>query len=126
MPKEFSRGRRVGEQLQRELAKLLQFEVKDPRISGVTVQAVQPSKDLAVAKVFYTVMGDKDLAEVQQGLEKSAGFLRRELAQRLIMRHVPSLIFKYDDSVVRGASLSQLIDEAVATDRARHDEDEEE
>ena len=126
MPREFSRGRRVGEQLQRELAKLLQFEIKDPRIVGVTVQAVQPSKDLAVAKVFYTVMGDKELAEVQQGLEKSAGFLRRELGQRLIMRHVPSLIFKYDDSVVRGASLSQLIDEAVATDRARHDEDEEE
>ncbi len=124
MPKEFSRGRRVGEQLQRELAKLLQFEVKDPRVTGVTVQAVQPSRDLSVAKVFYTVMGDKEVAEVQLGLEKSAGFLRHELGQRLIMRHVPSLVFKYDDSVVRGATLSQLIDEAVATDRARHDEEE--
>lgn len=124
MPKEFSRSRRVGEQLQRELAKLLQFEVKDPRVAGVTVQAVQPSRDLAVAKVFYTVMGEKDLAEVQQGLEKSAGFLRHELGQRLILRHVPSLVFKYDDSVVRGATLSQLIDEAVSSDRARHDEEE--
>jgi len=124
MPKEFSRSRRVGEQLQRELAKLLQFEVKDPRVTGVTVQAVEPSRDLSVAKVFYTVMGDKELAEVQQGLEKSAGFLRHELGQRLIMRHVPSLVFKYDDSVVRGATLSQIIDEAVATDRARHDEEE--
>lgn len=124
MPREFSRSRRVGEQLQRELAKLLQFEVKDPRVTGVTVQAVEPSRDLSVAKVFYTVMGDKELAEVQQGLEKSAGFLRHELGQRLIMRHVPSLVFKYDDSVVRGATLSQIIDEAVATDRARHDEEE--
>ena len=64
------------------------------------------------------------LLPVQQGLEKSAGFLRHELGQRLIMRHVPSLVFKYDDSVVRGATLSQIIDEAVATDRARHDEEE--
>ena len=103
---------------------MLQFEVKDPRVTGVTVQAVEPSRDLSVAKVFYTVMGDKELAEVQQGLEKSAGFLRHELGQRLIMRHVPSLVFKYDDSVVRGATLSQIIDEAVATDRARHDEEE--
>lgn len=124
MPKEFSRSRRVGEQLQRELAKLLQFEVKDPRVAGVTVQAVEPSRDLSVARVFYTVMGDHDLAEVQKGLEKSAGFLRHELGQQLVMRHVPALVFKYDDSVARGASLSQLIDEAVATDRARHDEEE--
>ncbi|MFO7603077.1 MAG: 30S ribosome-binding factor RbfA [Gammaproteobacteria bacterium] len=125
MPKEFSRSRRVGEQLQRELAQLLQLEVKDPRVTGVTVQAVQASRDLSVAKVFYTVMGDdNDLAAVQQGLEKSAGFLRRALGQRLVMRHVPSLIFKYDDSVVRGSQLSQLIDEAVAVDRARHKEDE--
>lgn len=124
MPKEFSRSRRVGEQLQRELAQLLQFEVKDPRVAGVTIQAVDASRDLSFAKVFYTVMGDdKDLAQVQQGLEKSAGFLRRELGQRLVMRHVPSLVFKYDDSIVRGSNLSQLIDEAVAADRAKHDEE---
>ena len=124
MPKEFSRSRRVGEQIQRELAQLLQFEVKDPRITGVTVQAVEPSRDLSVAKVFYTVMGDSiDLEQVQHGLEKSAGFLRRELGQRLVMRHVPSLVFKYDDSIVRGSNLSQLIDQAVASDRAKHDED---
>lgn len=123
MPKEFSRSRRVGEQLQRELAQLLQLEVKDPRVAGVTVQAVQVSRDLSYAKVFYTVMADKDIETVQQGLEKSAGFLRRELGQRLVMRHVPSLMFKYDASVERGSSLSQLIDEAVASDRDKHDED---
>jgi ribosome-binding factor A len=124
MPKEFSRNRRVGEQLQRELAQLLQFESKDPRVAGVTVQAVQVSKDLSVAKVYYTIMGKSASAEAQAGLEKAAGFLRRELGQRLVMRHVPSLVFKYDDSIERGSSLSQLIDEAVASDRAKHEEDE--
>lgn len=124
MPKEFSRNRRVGEQLQRELAQLLQFESKDPRVAGVTVQAVQVSKDLSVAKVYYTIMGKDASAEAQTGLEKAAGFLRRELGHRLVMRHVPSLVFKYDDSIERGSSLSQLIDEAVASDRAKHEEDE--
>lgn len=124
MPKEFSRSRRVGEQLQRELAQLLQFEIKDPRVVGVTIQSVDASRDLSYAKVFYTVMGDEnDLAQVQQGLEKAGGFLRRELGKRLVMRHVPSLVFKYDDSIVRGSNLSQLIDKAVASDRAKHDED---
>jgi len=123
MPKEFSRSRRVGEQLQREIAQLLQVEVKDPRVAGVTVQAVEVSRDLSYAKVFYTIMADKDLEEVQQGLEKAAGFLRRELGKSLVMRHVPSLRFKYDASIERGSSLSQLIDEAVASDRDKNEED---
>lgn len=123
MPKEFSRSRRVGEQLQREIAQLLQLEVKDPRVAGVTVQAVDVSRDLSYAKVFYTVMDGKDLDEVQQGLDKAAGFLRRELGKSLVMRHVPALRFKYDASVERGSSLSQLIDNAVASDRDKSDEE---
>ena len=123
MPKEFSRNRRVGEQLQRELAQLIQFESKDPRLTGVTLQAVKVSRDLSTAKVFYTVMGKADLHAVQAGLEKASGFFRHELGQRLSLRAIPSLKFLHDDSIVRGVALSQLIDEAVASDQAKHGEE---
>ena len=123
MPKEFSRSRRVAEQLQRELAQLLQFESKDPRVTGVTIQAVKLSRDLSVAKVYYTVLGDTEPTSVQQGLEKAAGYLRHELGQRMKMRAIPVLRFLHDESISRGTALSQLIDEAVASDQAKHNEE---
>lgn len=115
MAKEFSRSDRVAEQLQRELADLLQFEVKDPRVGQVTVTEVQVSGDLAHAKVFFSTQGDAKAAE--QGLTKAAGFLRSQLSHRLMLRSVPQLHFSYDNSIDRGFQLSQLIDTAIASDK---------
>jgi len=114
MAKEFARSQRVAEQIQRELADLLQFEVKDPRVSRVTVTEVEVTGDLAHAKVFYS--STESSPELQQGLEKAAGFLRSQLSQRMLMRTVPQLHFVYDASIERGMKLSRLIDEAVAQD----------
>lgn len=115
MMKEFFRHQRVAEQIQRELADLLQSEVKDPRLSMVTVTEVEVTNDLAHAKVYYTAA--ERTAELDQGLRKATGFLRSQLAQRLVMRTVPQLSFIYDASIVRGAQLAKLIDEAVAQDK---------
>jgi ribosome-binding factor A len=79
MAKDFARSDRVAEQMLRELADLLQFEVKDPRVGMVTVTEVQVSGDMAHAKIFYSAnVGDDAKAAValQKGLEKAAGFLR--------------------------------------------------
>jgi len=120
MAKEFSRSQRVSEQIQRELADLLQFEVKDPRIGMITITQVEVSGDLAHAKVYYSApVADQALqnaAEIQKGLEKSAGFLRGQLAKRMLLRTVPQLHFVYDSSIDRGMRLSKLIDEALAPD----------
>lgn len=118
MAKDFPRTRRIGEQLQRELAELIRDELNDPRVGMVTVSAVEVTRDLAHAKVFVAVLG----ADAQQtdesitALKSAAGFLRKLLGQRLRLRTVPALHFHYDDSFDRGARLSQLIDEAVARD----------
>ena len=120
MPREFPRSRRVGEQIQRELAELIRDEVKDPRVGMVTVSAVEVTKDLAHAKVYITVLNGEP-AESVEGLTRAAGFLRRELGRRMTMRSVPLLHFQYDDSVSRGNELSALIDQAIASDR--HDDD---
>jgi ribosome-binding factor A len=123
MAKEFARSQRIAEQLQRELADLLQFEVKDPRVNRVTVTEVEVSGDLAHAKVFYS--STEHTPDLQKGLEKAAGFLRSQLSQRMLMRTVPQLHFVYDASIERGMALSQLIDQAVAEDKQRESDDSE-
>ena len=125
MPRDFSRTRRVGEQLQRELAVLVRDEINDPRIGMVSISGVEVSRDLSHAKVFFSTMGDAQEADVSlQVLQGAAGFLRRLLGQRLVMRHVPQLHFKQDHSLEQGAHLSALIDSAVRADR-RNDDDSE-
>jgi ribosome-binding factor A len=117
MAKDFSRSDRVSEQIRRELADLLQFEVKDPRVGMVTITEVEVSGDLAHAKVFYSapVQDDSQTStELQKGLEKSAGFLRSQLGKRMSVRTVPQLHFVYDTSIDHGMKISRLIEEALA------------
>lgn len=121
MPKDFSRTRRVSEQIQRELAQLIQQEIHDPRLGMVTVAGVEVSRDLAVAKVFVTSLDDGEKLEQSLAvLKKAAGFLRHELGRRLTTRTVPELRFIYDATIQRGNELSSLIDEAVARDKDNH------
>ena len=118
MPKDFSRTRRVGEQIQRELAQLIQRELQDPRLGLVTVSAVEVSRDLAVAKVFVSHLGESEEApQIIEALSKAAGFLRHELGRRMTIRAVPELRFYYDETIVRGNRLASLIDAAVKHDK---------
>jgi ribosome-binding factor A len=114
MAKEFSRSQRVAEQIRRELADLLQFEVKDPSASKVTLTEVEVTNDLAHAKIYFVT--HEDATTAANALGKVAGFLRRQLSKRLLMRTVPQLHFVYDESLDRGMRLSQLIDQARSTD----------
>jgi len=112
MAKEFSRSNRIAEQMRRELADLLQFEVKDPRIGMVTVTEVEVTGDMEHAKIFYSAQADTPA--LQAGLEKSAGFLRTQIAKRMLLRKVPQLHFVYDSSIDYGMKMGKLIDEALA------------
>jgi ribosome-binding factor A len=121
--REFSRSRRVGEQIQRELAELVQRELKDPRLGMVTISSVDVTKDLSVAKVYFTVLNpDHDTAQTQEGLTSAGGFLRRELAHRMKLRVVPELRFYYDSSIENGSRLSALIDQAVSKDSGKNED----
>ena len=120
MPKDFERTRRVGEQLQRELATLIQQEIMDPRVGMITVSAVEVTKDLAHAKVFITALNESQgHNETIDALQHAAGFLQHELGKRLKLRTIPRLKFVYDESIERGTALSALIDSAVAQDRKK-------
>jgi ribosome-binding factor A len=118
MKKTSQRARRVGDEIQKELAELLRSDVKDPRVGRVTITAVEVSADLSHAKVFVThLAGHEHADEAVKALQHTAGFLRSALAHQLKLYSVPQLHFAYDDSIENGMRLSQLIDDAVAADR---------
>lgn len=109
--------------MQRELADLIRREVKDPRVGFVTVAGVEVSKDFAHAKVFVTILGTpEEVEKTLDALAHAAGFLRRELGQRMRLRLTPELHFAHDLSVERGHRLSALIDRAVAEDQQKSNE----
>lgn len=120
MPKDYPRSRRIAEQVQRELSDIIRLELKDPRVGMITITDVEVTADAAYAKVYFTLLGDAArIEETTSALARAAGFLRSELAQRLKLRVVPQLLFKYDASVERGMRISQLIDAAVSEDAKR-------
>ena len=99
------------------MAELLQFDVKDPRVRNVSLTAVDLSRDLGVARVYFSLLEpDADAAEALAGLERAAGFLRGKLGKAIKARHVPELRFVHDDSAAEAVRLSALIDNAVAAD----------
>jgi len=105
----FARHERVAAQLRRDLATLIQQEVKDPEVGFISVSDVEVTRDLGHAKVFVTVF-DSDNAKICVGaLNRSAGFLRSRLGQVLRMRSVPELHFHHDTSVEQGAHMDALI-----------------
>lgn len=126
MPKDYSRSLRVADQIQRELADLIQNEIKDPRIKQITLTSVEVTRDYSHAKVFYTTLASKEeIFLIENGLEHAKGFLRSNLSHRMKLRITPELHFVYDESVERGARLSKLIDDAVAQDTILHRTDSE-
>lgn len=116
----FARTDRIAQQIQREIAELVRLEINDPRVRLVTITGVEVAGDYSHAKIFFTRLDGKH-EEALQGLESASGFLRKQLARSIKLRIMPQLHFVYDASVERGSHLSQLIDQAVASDR-QHEE----
>ena len=112
--KGFQRSDRVAEQVRRDLADLIRTELKDPRVGMVSLTAVELTPDYAHAKVFFATLNDEHLEEIEKGLKRASGFLRRELGRRIHIHTLPELHFVYDNSIERGASMSALIERANA------------
>jgi ribosome-binding factor A len=137
-----ARAQRIADQIQREIAVLIQLEVSDPRVGMVSVTGVDVSNDLAHAKIYITVLnslggdgqfnadtlsepGVLDQLEIEENLKalkKASGFIRTLIAKRLRPRVVPKLQFYYDSSIEHGQRLSGLIDDALAADRELQDD----
>jgi len=116
MPKDYPRSDRLASQIQRELASLVLNNLKDPRLSAPTILEVQVSKDLSQAKVFFSVLDPDDAEQSLHALRHASGYLQREVGKVLKSRITPKLVFIYDDSDIRGRTMSELIDSVIARD----------
>ncbi len=111
MPKDFQRKERVGDLIQRELAMILQTESRNGHFPMITVSAVDVTRDLAYAKIYVSTLGEEaEIKEVVKKLNLAASRLRYLLAQEIKVRSTPSLQFVYDNSILQGQKLSDLID----------------
>ncbi len=106
------RSVRVADQLQKDLAEIIPRELRDPRLGFVTLSDVELTPDYAYATVCFTVLNG-DPVESEQALNDSAGYLRNLIFKKMRIHTVPSLRFKYDNSVARGSEMSKLIDDAL-------------
>ena len=109
---------RVNDEIQKEIARIIRGELKDPRISVLTsVTHVDTTADLKFCKVYISSMGTGPFGdetaqkEAFEGVQSASGFIRKLIAERLNLRVTPQLIFLRDDSIERGIRISKLIDE---------------
>ena len=108
--KPYSRSDRVGEQIRKVLAELLQKEISDPRLAGTLITAVKMSRDLRIAKIYFATTSTRSAShDATEGFDRARGFIKKELAHRLGLRYMPDLKFFYDDAIDRGARMEELI-----------------
>ena len=106
------RVERVRSELSAVLAEILLRGVKDPRVGNVSITDLQVSPSLDSARVrFLSLGGQKDVREVQAGLQAASGWLRREIGKRMRLRIVPELIFEYDAQFERAVEVTRIIEE---------------
>ena len=114
MPREYSRSQRMGAQVLRTLSELLRFEVKDPRLATVSLTDVELTRDLSVARVYFSLLNpDDDPQPALEALTRASGFMRSKLGGAMKVRHVPELRFAHDDSIAHGSAMSKLIQDAL-------------
>jgi ribosome-binding factor A len=119
MPHQY-RQEKLGELIALELSDLLRTRVKDPRVGFASITHVEVSGDLRHAKIFVSVMGTpEEQTETMKGLRNATGYLRHELASRIVLRYMPEIAFKLDTSIAEGARLLNLINQIEEEERAK-------
>ncbi|MEO6579053.1 MAG: 30S ribosome-binding factor RbfA [Candidatus Limnocylindria bacterium] len=110
---------RLDSQIRAELAELMHREMKDPRIGFATITRVETARDLGSAKVWVSIMGtDDEREQTMKALTAAAPWLRRQLGERLTVRHIPQLIIKHDDSIEAGDRVLRLLRELEEDDHS--------
>ncbi|MBN1315345.1 MAG: 30S ribosome-binding factor RbfA [Anaerolineales bacterium] len=104
------RQKRVADRIHLELSDLLLKEIKDPRLSMITVTDVTIDRELAFAEIYVSALGQDTQSEVMKALDHAKGFLRSEIGARVRLRRTPELRFHWDPSLEYGERISQLLD----------------
>ena len=102
---------RIASMMEKEISNILKLEIKDEQIKFVTITACHVTNDLSFAKIYVTVLDDKKIDNTIKALNNAKGFIRKELTNRIDIRHVPELEFIYDDSIAYGKKIEDKIKE---------------
>ena len=118
----YKRSEKVAEAIHEMVGELLIKGLKDPRIGFVTITGVKITDDLRNATVYFSVIGtDAEKVDTIHGLNSARGFIRKELGKNLRMRHVPEVVFRYDESIEYGNHIETLLKEIAAKDEDNSD-----
>ncbi len=110
MKKNTNRMNKVDEELKKEISSIISLELKNPHLTGlISVSKVKTSPDLKYARVYVTMINEKDKKENLRVLKQSSGFIRSLIAKRINMRYTPELVFEFDDSIEYGARIDEII-----------------
>lgn len=105
-----NRIERISNLIKREVAAMLIREVKDPRIGMVSITGVKVSKDLRVAHIYYSVIGDeKQKKDSALGLKQATKFIQWELGRRIKIRYTPIIDFQFDSSLEYGDRIEKIL-----------------
>ena len=105
---------RIDEEYRKELSQIIGYELKNPNVTGmISVTKVKVTPDLKYAKVYVSILNSKNIKETMEGLKKSSGFIRSELAKRINLRNTPELVFEIDDSMEYGAKIDSILKEIL-------------
>ena len=108
----YKRSDRISDAIKKEISFILLKEVRDPRVGFITITRVQVSDDLKFAKIFYSVLGnEKNLKDTACALENASGFIKKKLGERIRMRYMPDLAFKFDRSLEYGERIAGILKE---------------
>jgi len=120
----FSRADRVSGLIQEVLSELLKKKIHDPRLAMATISSVKVSRDLKLARIYFTIHGDRQKSEAAaQGFESARGFIKRSLAPRLGLRYMPDLKFFFDESFDYGSHIDQLLEKITTDNGPDHQSD---
>lgn len=125
MRKNSIKNTRINGEVQKELSKIIQNEIKDPRIASMTsVVAVEVAPDLKTCRAYISVLGtEQAAADTLAGLKSAEGYIRRQLARSVNLRNTPEIRFILDQSIAYGVTMSKLIDDVVKTDQGEEREE---
>ena len=114
MPENQNRLGRIDEEYRKEISQIIGYDLKNPNVTGlISVTKVKVTNDLKFAKVYVSILNEKNTKETLAGLKKSAGFIRSELAKRVNLRNTPEIIFELDDSMEYGARIDTILKEIL-------------
>lgn len=109
---------RIDEEYRKELSQIISYDLKNPNVTGmISVTKVKVTTDLKYAKIYVSILNSKNIKETMDGLKKSSGFIRSELAKRINLRNTPELIFEIDDSIEYGAKIDSILKEILQEER---------